>query len=100
MYQDNHLVLHCPSPNNSSGAKVPVFNGKWTSTAAQDFKPGMRIRVSVKIHGISFLNRAESLRTRTNLLAEVPNTAPVEETTWSGRCRLQHRILGIIVQAG
>jgi len=96
MYQDNHLILHCPSDS------VPVFNGKWGSDT--DFKPGMRVRVSVKIHGISFLNRAESLRTRTNLLADVPvldrTKVETQESTWSGRCRLQHRILGIIVQAG
>jgi len=73
--QDNHLHLHCPII--PSGRGIPFYKDGWKGFGAEDLKPGTRIRIAVKIHGISFLNRNES--------------------TWSGKCRLQHRILGIIV---
>ena len=72
--QDNHLHLHCPII--PSGRGIPFYKDGWKGFGAEDLK-GTRIRIAVKIHGISFLNRNES--------------------TWSGKCRLQHRILGIIV---
>ena len=85
--QENHLHLHCPyTDSNTPGGRivyrnVPVFkNGVWKAFSPDDLTTGTRIRVAVKIHGISFLNR---------------NDAPTE---WSGKCRLQHRILGIIIQ--
>ena len=141
IFQDNHLVLHCPSaavtpghvgaeqghqphgghqPGHQQGHQprgsqrqgqgqgqrpqritgVPIFkDGAWTvASGKEDFSVGKRIRVSVKIHGISFLNRVDSSRNHTNLLADVP-AQHVETVQWSGRCRLQHRILGIIVQS-
>lgn len=71
--EDSYLILHCPSRG------VPLFkNDDWIMASSNDLKPGQRIRVAVKIHGISFLNRKES--------------------EWSGKCRLQHRIQGIILQ--
>ena len=73
--QDNHLHLHCPII--PSGRGIPFYKDGWKGFGAEDLRPGSRIRIAVKIHGISFLNRNES--------------------TWSGKCRLQHRILGIIV---
>jgi len=78
---------------------VPIYKeGKWSiASGKDDFTIGKRIRVSVKIHGISFLNRVDSSRNHTNLLADVPLDTH-ETLQWSGRCRLQHRILGIIVQ--
>jgi len=84
--QDNHLILHCPYtdanvPCRIAYKNVPVFkNGEWGAFSPDDLKVGTRIRVAVKIHGISFLNR---------------NDTP----EWSGKCRLQHRILGIIIQS-
>jgi hypothetical protein len=57
---------------------IPIFkDGAWKKLSADDLKLGTRIRVAVKIHGISFLNRNDG-------------------DTWSGKCRLQHRILGFI----
>ena len=122
MFQDNHLVLHCPAPpgqaqqqaqQQASGQQpaqrggrpggrfmgVPIYkDGAWSiASGRDDFTIGKRIRVSVKIHGISFLNRVDSSRNHTNLLADVPLDTH-ESLQWSGRCRLQHRILGIIVQ--
>lgn len=78
IFQDNRLILHCPS--QGAGVRgVPLYKaGQWHSTfSSTDMSVGVKIRVAVKIHGISFLNTGD---------------------VWSGRCRLQHRILGMIVQ--
>jgi hypothetical protein len=75
--QDNHLHLHCPSPSPSTGPSI-YKDGAWKKLAADDLKLGTRVRVAVKIHGISFLNRNDG------------------DAKWSGKCRLQHRILGFI----
>lgn len=94
--EGNYIVLHCPFHNTGvKGSSVPVYRPsspiaesssnaapksplKATQTQLQpsDLRAGQRIRVGIKIHGISFL---------TNQAGE-----------WSGRCRLQHRIQGII----
>ena len=77
--QDNCLHLHCPSTGPGLRS-VPIFkDGNWSSSFDEsDLAVGTRVRVAVKIHGISFLNR--------------------ENNEWSGRCRIQHRILGMIKQ--
>ena len=83
IFQENRLVLHCPS--QGAGIRgIPFYRGGdeqhkgWQPTfTAAELSPGVKIRVAVKIHGISFLNTGD---------------------TWSSRCRLQHRILGMIVQ--
>lgn len=113
MFQDNHLILHCPSaPFAGEGLQekgqgqrqrptgVPLFkDGVWRlASGKEDFTVGSRIRVSVKIHGISFLNRVDSSRNHTNLLADTSTGGTIGTVQWSGRCRLQHRILGIIAQ--
>ncbi len=86
LFHDSHLTFHCPLGGTSAGVvvgrTVPIYKGgAWlaagTSVGAE-LKPGMRIRAAVKIHGISFL---------------------MNEGKWTGRCRLQHRIQGILVQA-
>jgi hypothetical protein len=76
--QDSHLILHCPSVG------VSIFNNDSWNGTMEELKPGVRIRVAVKIHGISFLNREGS----------ASSSASQE---WTGKCRLQHRILGIIM---
>ena len=74
--QDNHLHLHCPSSEHIRS--IHIFkDGGWKKLSADDLKIGTRVRVSVKIHGISFLNRNDGDK-------------------WVGKCRLQHRILGFI----
>jgi hypothetical protein len=80
MIENNHILLHCPITSNN----VPIYkDGEWKQTfAAGDMKPGQRIRVAIKIHGISFLTRSERSG----------------EQMWGGRCRLQHRIQGVIAQ--
>ena len=79
IFQDNRLILHCPSQGVGIRG-VPMYRvsqGGWRPTfTAAEMTPGLRIRVAVKIHGISFLNNGD---------------------VWSGRCRLQHRVLGMIV---
>ncbi len=71
------IHLHCPfSPGQRS---VPIYKkdkGWAAAFAPEDLVVGSRIRIAIKIHGISFLNR--------------------ENNEWSGRCRIQHRIMGII----
>ena len=79
IFGDSRLLLYCPAM--AQGIRgVPIYkDGKWHANfTPEDLVVGSKIRVAVKIHGISFLN------------------AP--DNTWSGRCRLQHRIIGIIVQ--
>jgi hypothetical protein len=78
--ENNHIILHCPL----TARGVPIYTqGGWKQSFTQeDMKVGQRIRVAIKIHGISFLTRPDT------------NGAQV----WGGRCRLQHRIQGIIVQ--
>ncbi len=81
IFQNNCLHLHCPS--SGPGLRtVPFYKeGEWkASFTAEDLAVGNRIRVAVKIHGISFLNK--------------------DNHEWSGRCRIQHRILGMIMQQG
>jgi hypothetical protein len=75
--EGNTLILHCPNRG------IPIHkDGDWVKNSNVDLRAGMRIRVAVKIHGISFLNRNEQ-----------------RDIEWTGRSRIQHRIQGIIVQS-
>ena len=79
IFNDGHLILHCPS-QGAVIRSVPIYDGGWQEALkADNLVVGRRIRVAVKIHGISFLTSAGDI--------------------WSGRCRLQHRVLGVICQA-
>ena len=83
IFSDNHLHLYCPCVGMQQGIKgVPYYrNDKWNASfTAGDLSTGSKIRIAVKIHGISFLNSGDG--------------------TWTGRCRLQHRVLGILHQVG
>ena len=80
----NQIILHCPSTVRS----IPMYkDGQWLQSGSAEpqelLKVGMRIRVATKIHGISFLTK--------------PDGGTQQE--WTGRCRLQHRIQGIIFLA-
>ena len=66
-----HLIFHCPP------GRACVIGGGDTT----DIRIGSRVRVAVKIHGLSFLNRQD---------------ISGSETGWIGRCRLQHRIVGLV----
>jgi hypothetical protein len=82
MIDNNHIILHCPMTTQN----VPIFKKEmgWSPNfTPADLKVGHRIRVAIKIHGISFLTRPDKSG----------------EQVWTGRCRLQHRIQGIIAQS-
>jgi len=98
MIEGNHIVLHCPlqtahkgghnsqipfyraataeSGSNAAGVQPVEKKAIQTSLSPNDLRPGQRIRVGVKIHGISFLTN--------------------QTGAWTGRCRLQHRVQGVI----
>jgi len=81
IFVDNKLQLYCPCAAGGAGQplrSVPLFaDGKWSNTfSPADMVVGRKLRIAVKIHGISFLNQSDG--------------------TWGGRCRLQHRVLGMI----
>ncbi len=81
LFQDSHLHFHCPLGTSGHQRSLPVYkNQAWSPMEAGDLKVGMRIRVAVKIHGISFLIQDR-------------------DSQWSGRCRLQHRIQGILISS-
>jgi hypothetical protein len=81
LYQDNHLHFHCPLGTNGHQRNIPVYKNKnWSTLETGDLKAGMRIRVAVKIHGISFLLQDK-------------------DSQWTGRCRLQHRIQGVLISS-
>ncbi len=78
--ENTYLYIHCPIRG------VPIYkNDEWIVAGPNDLKSGQKIRVAVKIHGISFLNKKDTQQ-----------AGGVSE--WSGKCRLQHRIQGIILQ--
>jgi len=97
IYKDNRLILHC----HMNGP--PVYaNNEWSSEPIDThLKPGVRVRVAVKMYGISYLYN----QTPINLLAEVPEEEGQEQKqqqqqlpTWSGKSRIQHKVMGILVQ--
>lgn len=93
IYKDNRLILHCPVTTYSGSHGAPIYvNGAWDSSYSH-LKPGSRIRVAVKLHGISYLyNKPNHI----NLLAEVPQ--PALAATWNGKTRIQHKIMGMMIQ--
>lgn len=81
LFESNSIVLHCPTQGGSGNEsqRIPFFKeGKWTGVKGEWLAPKTKIRIAVKIQGISFLMR--------------------EQNAWSSRSRVQHRILGIILQ--
>jgi len=96
--QNNQLQLYCPADSSAGTAStasslatasasacptvrsIPFFKDKgWNNSfSVEELKAGTRVRVAVKIHGISFL------------------LGPTGQ--WIGRCRFQQRIIGIIYQ--
>jgi len=96
IYKDNRLILHCPLTTYSGMNGAHVFvNGAW-DTSYSHLQPGTRIRIAVKLYGLSYLyNKPNTV----NLLAEVPEGVQNYPTaTWSGKTRIQHKIVGILVQ--
>jgi hypothetical protein len=97
IYKDNRLIFHCPITTYSGSAGAPIYaNGEW-NTPHTYLKPGMRVRIAVKMHGLSYLYNKPN---HVNLLAEVPEGMQLDTTpVWSGKTRIQHKIMGILVQA-
>ncbi len=110
MIEHHHIVLHCPlhaGGGAKGGLTIPLYRASTgaesgaaasgsnaaggsgaeegsrkaiqTALTAHDLRPGQRIRIGVKIHGISFLTN--------------------QSGHWTGRCRLQHRVQGVIAIA-
>jgi hypothetical protein len=81
IFKQNKLNVHCPIVNSTNG--IPYYaDGAWEKNIQiSNLKPGTRIRIAIKIHGISFLHNSPS------------------DLRWSGKCRIQHRITGIIKMA-
>lgn len=84
MIEGNKLHLYCPSTlveKRKGGGSIKVWKDtEWVEGVRPGFLvPGQRIRVAIQIQGVS-------LQIGTN------------DNEWTGRCRLQHRILGILVQ--
>ena len=76
MIHDNEMHLYCPNQNYQGQGPNIYINGEWVRTAG--LVSGMKVRVVMKIQGISFHIHPAS-------------------GTWSGKFRLQHRINTILV---
>jgi hypothetical protein len=83
MIDGNKLHLYCPSTlvekRKGSGVIKVWKEGNWIEGVRPGlFVPGQKVRVALQIQGISLQLTGDSL--------------------WTGRSRLQHRILGIFLQ--
>ena len=105
IYNDSTIYIHCPIQQQGKG--IPVYDKQeWKSLSSDVIQAGMRIRVGIKIHGISFLHRSENDNQRgandNQRGAYDPQRAQngtnPQQEKWTGRCRLQHRIQGVIIQ--
>jgi hypothetical protein len=80
MIRESEIHLYCPIQNEIMQS-VPFFcDGEWNSAGLQKgrLEPGKRIRVAIRLQGISFLLH--------------PNS-----DVWIGKYRIQHKILGILM---
>lgn len=78
--QNSEMNLYCPM-NESDGYGPNIYtNEKWSRGISESglLSPGVKIRVVIRLHGISFHVHQ-----------------PSEQ--WSGKFRLQHRILSILI---
>ena len=80
MIRESEIHLYCPIQNEIMQS-VPFFcDGEWNSAGLQKgrLEPGKRIRIAIRLQGISFLLH--------------PNS-----DVWIGKYRIQHKILGILM---
>jgi len=80
MIRGSEIHLYCPV-HAEIMQTVPFFvGGEWSPTGIQKdrLETGVRIRVAIRIQGISFLLHQNS-------------------DTWSGKYRIQHKILGVLM---
>lgn len=77
IYEDSSLILHC-SLRHAQDTCLPVWSPSgWKAAEEDDFMVGAKVRIAMKIQGISFLFRNE-------------------QNTWTSKSRVQHRIIGVI----
>jgi hypothetical protein len=75
--QGTRIMFHC-----QIGDSIPVWkDGVCKKIVASDLKPGTRIRLAVKLIGISFLMKQDT------------------DEGWLGKCRIQHKVRGIIISS-
>lgn len=84
MIEGNKLHLYCPSTlveKRKGGGSIKIWkDDSWIDGVRPGLLvPGQRIRVALQIQGVSL---------------QIGNT----DDEWTGRCRLQHRIMGILIQ--
>ena len=80
MIRGNEIHLYCPV-NSDIQQTVPFYSkGSWSKKGIvkEELEPGKSIRIAVRIQGISF------------------HIHPASQS-WSGKYRVQHKILGILV---
>jgi hypothetical protein len=82
--QGTKIIFHCPSGDLLNIWKDGVCMKK--GLGAGELKPGTRIRLAVKLLGLSFLTKAG-----------VEEGSEGEPEVWSGKCRIQHKIRGIVI---
>ena len=78
--QDTEMNLYCPINENDGQGPNIYTNEKWTKGIVESglLIPGTKIRVVIRLHGISF------------------HIHPTSDQ-WSGKFRLQHRILSVLI---
>jgi len=80
MIRGSELHLYCPV-NSDIQQTVPFYSGgAWSKQGIlkEKLEPGTRIRIAIRVQGISFHIHPSS-------------------GTWSGKYRIQHKILGILL---
>jgi hypothetical protein len=79
LIQGTDLHLYCPIQPQIAQS-VPFFNGTWSKTGIQAglLIPGSKIRLALRVQGISFHIHPSSGQ-------------------WSGKFRLQHKLLAILI---
>jgi hypothetical protein len=80
MIRGSELHLYCPV-NSEIQQTVPFYsNGAWSKQGIikEKLEPGTRIRIAIRVQGISF------------------HVHPASQN-WSGKYRIQHKILGILL---
>lgn len=75
LYKDSKLILHCPIGSTDTH---PVWTQEgWKPLQSSHLAVGSKVRVAIKVQGIGFLFRGD-------------------QSGWTSRSRVQHRVLGII----
>jgi hypothetical protein len=84
MVEHTSLHLYCPAGGSGSGSDFALWSkGEWLRGAAATaaLVPGATVRFAIRVQGISFHQHAVS-------------------GVWTGKCRLQHRVLAAFAAAG